>query len=76
MTLIWTVTRQSTGEKQSMLLQEASSEATPLQRQLGEHRAAGQQAGQRLRHTVTERVHTDIELLQALQKKTTTKSNV
>jgi len=54
-----------------MLLKEASAEATGLQRQLGEQRAAGQQAGQRLGHAVAQRVHTQIKLLQALQLETT-----
>ena len=52
-----------------MLLQEASGEATGLQRQLGEQRAAGQQAGQGLGHTVAQRVHAEVELLQALRGK-------
>lgn len=53
-----------------MLLQEAGREATGLQRQLCQQRTTGHQTGQGLRHAVAQRVHTEVELLQALRGET------
>lgn len=54
-----------------MLLQEAGGEAAGLQRQLCKQRTAGQQTGQGLRRAVAQRVHAEVELLQALREDTT-----
>lgn len=40
------VTCQSAGKQQAMLLKETSGETTSLQRQLGQQRTAGQKTGQ------------------------------
>ena len=49
-----------------MLLQEAGSEAAALQGQSGQQRAGRQQTGQGLGVPVTQWVHAEIQLLQAL----------
>lgn len=63
------LTCQSAGEQQTVLLQEASREVTGLQRQPRQHRAARQQTGQGLRHSVAQRIHAEVELLQTLRGK-------
>lgn len=63
------VTCQGAGEQQAMLLKESSGELTGLQRQLRQHRAAWQQAGQGLGHSVAQRIHAEVELLQTLDRR-------
>lgn len=62
------VTCQSGRQQQPMLLQEAGGEAARLHGQLGQEGAAGQQRGQGLGYGVAERVHAEVQLLQALRE--------
>lgn len=49
-----------------MLLEETSGEAAGPQGQPGQQGAAGQQTGEGLGHTITQWVHAQVQLLQAL----------